>query len=132
MNSSNLPEKDGSSIINQVDLFVDDFFKAMDDDFNTPIALSVLFDFVRFLNKELVENSISKSSLSVIHDIFVNIEYIFGLTLFKDNDVDNDLSGSLLSILTDIRSDLRSSKLWDLADKIRDDLSVLGVNLEDK
>ena len=133
LNSSTLPAKDNGAIINQLDLFINDFFKAMDDDFNTPIALSVLFDFIRFLNKQLADNNISKSTLVTIKDALTDVEYIFGLTLFKDtNVVDNDLSDDLLSILTDVRSDLRTNKQWDLADKIRDDLSGLNIDLEDK
>ena len=44
----------------------------------------------------------------------------------------SDLSNELLDLLTNVRQDLRAKKDWDLADKIRDDLSALDISLEDK
>ena len=64
-------------------------------------------------------------------DMFAEVESIFGFTLIAQ-DSDNADTDELLSIITEVRQQLRADKNWDLADKIRDDLAELDINLEDK
>lgn len=132
MGESNLPDSDVSSIKEDLDEFRKEFFDAMNNDFNTPVALSSLFDFTHKLNKAISNNEVSKDTLSLIIDTFRELESILGFTIISDDNLDSDLSSDLLNIITDIRQDLRSKKDWDLADKIRDELSALDINLEDK
>lgn len=104
----------------------------MDNDFNTPIALSSLFDFTHKINKSLNDNEISEKTLISIVETFKNIEDILGFSIIVSDDSGSDLSNELLDIITDVRQDLRAKKDWDLADKIRDNLADLDISLEDK
>ncbi len=131
--SNDLPEEDKSDIKIDLNSFISDFYEAMDNDFNTPVALSALFDFTHKLNKSMNNNEISISTLNSILDTLNEMGSIFGLNFVPESENTNgDLSEELLNIITDIRSDLRSKKDWDTADKIRDKLSELNINLEDK
>lgn len=126
-----LPTEDACKIQENLEVFKTEFFDAMNNDFNTPIALSSLFDFTHELNKALADNLISQQTLDDIMDVFAEVESIFGFTLIAQNS-DNANTDELLGIITDVRQQLRADKNWDLADKIRDDLAELDINLEDK
>lgn len=129
---NNLPENDDTyNIKDKLELFKTEFFNAMNNDFNTPIALSNLFDFTHELNKALANNQVSKNTLTEIINTFKEVEDIFGFTLIK-TEKNTDKSDELLNILTNIRSELRADKNWELADKIRDNLADLNIQLEDK
>lgn len=129
--NDNLPQDDECSIIDDLESFRSEFFDAMNNDFNTPIALSSLFDFTHKLNKVIADNQVSAESLALIVDTLKEVESIFGFTIIVEDDA-SESSDELLNILTDVRSQLRADKNWDLADKIRDDLAALDINLEDK
>lgn len=127
-----LPAEDKVDVLSMVNEFKNEFFDAMNNDFNTPIALSSLFDFTHKLNKSLNDNAISKDSLKIILDTFGEVEDILGFSVVPVNDSSSDLSDELLTLITDVRQELRAKKEWDLADKIRDELASLDINLEDK
>jgi cysteinyl-tRNA synthetase len=114
-----------------LNLFSKEFYEAMDNDFNTPIALSSLFEFTHKINKALNDNELSENTLNLIIETLSTIEDILGFTIITSDD-NNDLSNELLNLVTNIRQDLRAKKDWDLADKIRDELSKLDISLEDK
>lgn len=111
--------------------------EAMNDDFNTPKAVAVLFDLSRDVNQLL--NSGSKPSaatLTAIDDCFRE----FGgklLGIVPDQAAgqgasDGSLEPGLIQILLDMRDEVRKQKLWPLSDLIRDRLKSLGVAIEDK
>jgi len=132
LNEGNLPEEDSSDIALELSQFKKEFFDAMDNDFNTPIALSSLFEFTHKINKALNDNEISENTLMSIIDSFKIIEDILGFSIIVSEDIGSDLSNDLLDIITDVRQELRAKKDWDLADKIRDNLADLDISLEDK
>ncbi|WP_409988266.1 cysteine--tRNA ligase [Methanosphaera sp. ISO3-F5] len=131
-NSEDLPESDLSDILSELSTFKKEFFDAMDNDFNTPIALSSLFEFTHKINKALNDNSISKDSLDLIVNSLRIIEEILGFSIIQEDNLGSDLSDDLLDIITEVRQDLRAKKDWDSADKIRDKLAELDISLEDK
>jgi cysteinyl-tRNA synthetase len=107
------------------------FLEAMDDDFNTPSALSSLFDFIRTVNREINGFNISKKSLIAIKDFIVESGDILGFD-FSFKKIQYDLAEDLINILIEVRDILRQKKDWELADKIRSDLGDLDIILEDK
>ncbi|RAP49093.1 MAG: cysteine--tRNA ligase, partial [Methanosphaera sp. rholeuAM74] len=129
---NDLPDNDECDIEDDLKDFEKEFYEAMDNDFNTPIALSSLFDFSHKLNKYLAGNQISSKSLDAVVCSLKTVESVLGFDIFQTQDNTNDLSGELLNIITDVREELRSKKDWDLADKIRDELNQLDIQLEDK
>jgi cysteinyl-tRNA synthetase len=107
--------------------FENDFMNAMDDDFNTPIALSVLFAIVKEIGSTTDEDL--KSSLaSLMRKLGGNL----GI-LQNDNFLTSGVELSEVEIDAKItqRNQAKQEKNYQLADEIRTELSKLGVILED-
>lgn len=107
------------------------FLNAMDNDFNTPLALSVLFDFIRDINRGINNKDISKNVLRSTKDLIVEFGNILGFD-FSLKDGKSDLTNDLLDLIIDVRQKLRERKDWELSDEIRSKLGDLGIFLEDK
>lgn len=106
------------------------FLNAMDNDFNTPIALSTLFNLIRDINKGINEEKISKQVFKEIKDLLKEFGDILGLTFSVESIKSN--SDELVNILVDVREKLREKKDYELSDEIRSRLRDAGINLEDK
>lgn len=115
--------------------FYREFEEAMDDNFNSPEAIAVIFDFVKEVNSFLSKhNALSNSNKEKILSVFQNLaQDIFGIIdLNKEQKFNNQLVDDLMKIIIEVRNQLRSEKRFDLSDKIRDELKRLGIELEDK
>lgn len=112
------------------------FREAMDDDFNTPQALAVLFDLVKEINQLLtLDRQVSKQSLATIEQSLKSMAgTVLGLLDGKGPLKHEKQSSevSLVDLLVYVRSEVRKQKLWSLSDQIRDRLRELGYILEDK
>ena len=104
------------------------FEEAMNDDFNTPLALAALFELARETNRRIKEKAISKESLEKVLHTFVELGEVLGLSFHKEIE---ELSEELLAILIQVREKARAQKLWDISDAIRDNLQEVGIVLED-
>ena len=105
--------------------YITNFENAMDDDLNTPKALAVIFDLVREIHKEhKVGNAISEGQ-----ETLKKITGVLGLGL-QDKKPDSD-ADDLIEFLIEIRLSLRNANQYELADKIRDGLLDLGIQIED-
>lgn len=112
------------------------FTKAMDDDFNTPQAIAVLFDLAREVNGLLASpESLTAESLRDTDTLFEELAgSVLGIALEPPGIVAGDhesLDDHLMQIIIGLRNDLRAQKLWPLADQIRNGLAAIGVTLED-
>ncbi|MGB9979166.1 cysteine--tRNA ligase [Methanobacterium sp.] len=108
----------------------EEFLNAMNNDFNTPIALSSLFNLIRDINRGINEEKISKQVFKQIKELLNEFGDILGLTFsVESNKSDSD---ELVTILVDVREKLREKKDYELADEIRSRLRDAGINLEDK
>lgn len=111
------------------------FTEAMDDDFNTPQAIAVIFDFVRDFNKLISESKIISSKLLSSAEKFLNDTAVEVLGIIKlnndSNKGDSDLTEKLISLLLDVRLKLKLEKNFALADAIRNKLSEFGVVVKD-
>ncbi len=111
------------------------FEAAMDDDFNTPVALSVLFDLARELN------AAKEAKSEKVKDLVATLRVFGGLLGILQGDADDFLKSGVVNgeainvelIEQQIQSRLAAKKAkdWSLADKIRDDLKGQGIILED-
>lgn len=110
------------------------FLAAMNDDFNAPQAVAVLFDLSRETNQRLGSGpALDTPSLRGILDLFGELGGILGLNLLGASQTSApSLDGQLMDLLISLRQEIRGQKLWALADKIRDGLTTLGIVLEDK
>ncbi len=105
------------------------FEQAMNDDFNTPVALSVLFDLARELNKaedkDLLANTLKQlaSLLGLLQD---DPEHFLQGAAATDA-----ISAEQIEALIEARKTAKANKDWAQADSIRDQLKAQGVLLED-
>jgi len=117
-----------SPIVDKENSYVAEFVQAMDEDFNTSKALSILFELANLAQKEKESDKIKAVELI---STMVGIANILGFDLEKTEQLDNDLTQNLMDLIIDIRKIARAHKNWELSDKIRDDLTKLGITLKD-
>lgn len=116
----------------KVNTLKDKCYAAMNDDFNTPILISHLFDGVRIINsakngsEQLTAEDVS--SLIKLFQIFVTD--ILGLKSSKQ-EVGNDLTNEVMDIVLQLRSKAKETKDWSSADLIRDELNKLNIQVKD-
>lgn len=106
-----------------------DFETSMNDDFNTPGALSSLFELVRSINQAR-DAGASDTELSLAQETLKEFAGVLGLGLSEKKAKSEDVA-PLVDLLISIRRDLRDAEQWALADRIRDGLSELGILIED-
>jgi len=114
--------------------YVDRFHKAMDDDFNTPEALAVMFDLVKELNvcKKESNEQVRKLAitLSTLGDVLgllqADPEQYFKQGVQNDGFSENDIEALIIA-----RKDAREAKNWAESDRIRDELLEQGITLDD-
>lgn len=118
---------------------IDDYKKAfenaMDDDFNTPQAVAVIFDFVRDVNKcYSINDNLSKSffidALNFLKNSAQDVLGIIDLEQKEKVEID-ELVPNLINILISIRKKAKDEKLYAFADTIRDKLNEVGIILQD-
>lgn len=122
--------------------FVDEYRKnfedSMNDDFNTPKALAVLFDFTKVVNQYISETSLyHEPFLREINKLYLDAAGdILGIIEKEDDTKDSKLSqeyiDKLVQVFIDVRKELRDQKLWELSDKIRNKLKDVGFILVDQ
>lgn len=108
------------------------FCKAMDDDFNTPEALAVLFDLTKEINRVKSTDSKQASSLA---NLLILLGNVLGLLhqdaqQFMQGDESDD-EVAMIEALIKQRNDARNNKDWPSADDARDKLAALNIVLED-
>ena len=104
------------------------FEASMDDDFNSAGALGYLFEFVRIINQARADGA-SDGQLKPAQDVLEELTGVLGLTLRAEKE--SQAADAFVNLLVEIRQDVRQAKLWELSDKIRDQLAELGVQVED-
>jgi cysteinyl-tRNA synthetase len=135
--------------------FKSEFETAMDDDFNTPQAVSVIFEFVNKSNRYLEENSNPDKALcGYALDTLTKLSNI--LTLFQPSLVEGEVSDDkvlleklqkvvhkykkdikeksiekLVDLLLEVREEARKKKDWNTADNIRKELDDIGFEIQD-
>ena len=122
-------EKYDNILEESINEFIEKFDEAIEDDLNTPLAVSLIHEHLRDLNK-FIDNygksAIIEKSLNAINGRLVNI---LGINLKREN-VGN-LTSNLLDLFIYIRKEAREEKNFKLSDLVRDKLSELGVELKD-
>ena len=110
------------------------FLEAMNDDFNAPKAIGVLFDLAREVNRRLNEESPpSRASLQAIDSLYQDLGGdILGLVPdVLSQQTGAGLEADLIRLIIEIRQEARQTKDWAQADAIRHRLAELGIALED-
>ena len=125
----------GSRVSAEGRQYLDRFTAAMDDDFNTPLAISVMFDLVKHGNTLLDSGSDPESADKIggLTAAFKQMTEVLGVSY--DSSAEDAASGDELSAeqseLLARRAEARKSKNWAESDALRDRLADLGVIVED-
>lgn len=112
---------------------------AMDDDFNTALAIGILFDLCREINSAVTALSKSKHFGEAMEQAWelltVFAQDVLGILKVDDimgaSTADSDFVNGLMEIILNVRQEARARKDWSTADLIRNRLQELGVTIED-
>ncbi len=126
-----------SAVIPEFDVkkYYSDFEKVMDDDFNSPQAVAVIFDFIRATNKIIAENDNIDSNfyhglkqfLKKTAENVLGIIHLDGLS----NELNPNIDNEQIELLIKKRDMAKKEKDFILADQIRTELINLGIILQD-
>lgn len=115
-----------SGLLLQAKEYEERFDAAMEDDFNTADALSVIFELVKFINSNVTGNS-SKAFLEELKKLVVMLSDICGLIVEHTEEMlDEEIEGLIAD-----RQKARKEKNFARADEIRNELMEKGIVLED-
>jgi cysteinyl-tRNA synthetase len=127
-----------SPLLLEVEKVEQRFREAMDDDFNTALAIGYLFEFVREVNRVLADyrQGDAKSAetawaLKKAEETLIRLGNVLGIFELRLEGEGDQLAPKLLDFLVELRQEFRKNKDWASADKVRDRLQELGVVLED-
>lgn len=113
----------------EIDWIKNEFEKAMDDDLNTPLALSKLTEFSKKIENNL-ENE--KEILNKAVETLKELGRVLGLKLEEEEKSTREsASDELIEFMLDIREELREKEEYETADEIRDRLADIGIEIED-
>lgn len=108
-------------------------YAAMNDDFNTPILIAVLYDAVKVVNSvasgRMALSADGVAQLRSLFDVFA--EDILGLQPESDSGQGTDRTDGLMEVLCALRAEAKNNKDWTMADNIRDQLAALGIQIKD-
>ena len=114
------------SVADEMDAFVKKYEDAMDDDLNTADAISVIFELVKYANVNVTEE-LSKATVELVLNTIEKLCDILGIITEKKEEIlDSDIEA-----LIEERQAARKAKNFARADEIRDQLSSMGIILED-
>ncbi len=110
----------------------DKCYEAMNDDFNTPILISHLFEGVRIINsindkKETITENDLNDLKKLMH------EFVFDILGLKEEESagSDEVVNGLMETIIDIRQKARENKDWDTSDLIRNNLTRLNIKIKD-
>jgi cysteinyl-tRNA synthetase len=123
-----------SGITQAVNSARDQFENGMDDDLNMSVALAALYGFMKTVRKSIDSGSITKEEKSSVIDFMKKLNSIFEVFDFeekkgKDFSIEDQ---KIINELLEKRNRFRAEKNWTEADKARDELIKIGVNIADK
>lgn len=122
------PAKESSVDVNAL---IDNFYAAMNDDFNAPILVANLFEAVKYINTVNDGNgSISADDLKSLQtEMHAFVEDVLGLAP-ASGEGETRLA-PVMDLILDLRQQARANKDWPTSDKIRDGLAAAGITVKD-
>jgi cysteinyl-tRNA synthetase len=115
--------------------WINEFDEFMDDDFSSAKVLANMFELAPVINGikdgHIAANAISGATLGLLQKQFkIYLEDIFGLIYISA--VDDDALNGVMQLLIDIRKEAKTKKDYVTSDKIRNQLTALGIELKDE
>ena len=108
-------------------------FEAINDDLNTPILISHLFEGVHLINSIAAGNEkIDEENLAELRKLFHDFVFdILGLKSEADSGASNEALGKVIDAMMNVRKAARANKDWATSDRIRDELKNAGIQIKD-
>jgi cysteinyl-tRNA synthetase len=110
-------------------------YDALNDDFNTPIVISHLFDATRTINSIVDKKAtIAAETLEALKEVFHTFAFeLLGLKneVGADNSAREEAYGKVVDMLLEQRVKAKANKDWATSDLIRDNLAALGFEVKD-
>ena len=108
------------------------FVSAMDDDFNTPLAIAELIRFSKIVQKYQENNNLSKQANFLVKMFEDVLGLRFDCDSIKEENQTSANEEKLLNLISEVREKLRQEKNYSLSDYIRDELVKLDISVSDK
>jgi len=131
MLETSIERKTNTQLISQAGNFMEAFNDAMANDFNTPQALSSLLEYVRYVNGLLEESKFPRDITLHLLDTLKKMCRAFGLLEGLESGKRVAEFSDLLRTIIEVRRELRKRGIYDLSDKIRNELAEKGILIED-
>ncbi|PKQ62850.1 cysteine--tRNA ligase [Labilibaculum filiforme] len=108
-------------------------YEALNDDFNTPILIAHLFDGVKMINSLATgKEKITALDFASLKELYDNLVYdVLGLKEEGEAGENNEILDKVVRLLLSTRDEAKKNKDWATADKIRDELTNLGIVVKD-
>ena len=126
--------KDGAVKMDFVNELQEKCYAALNDDLNSPILISHLFDACRTINQIVdKKQSIATDALDALRTLFHTFAFdILGLTSEADGNAEREEAfGKAIDLLLEIRATAKANKDWATSDKVRNELAALGFEVKD-
>jgi len=109
-------------------------YKAMNDDFNTPVLIAHLFEAVRIINSANDgKEKLNEQDLADLKNIYQ--AFVFNILGLKEDQgqglKETELTGELIDLILNLRLDAKKNKDFATSDKIRDELTKKGITIKD-
>ncbi|MBR4297667.1 MAG: cysteine--tRNA ligase [Bacteroidaceae bacterium] len=126
--------KDGAVQMDFVNELQEKCYAALNDDLNSPILISHLFDACRIINQIVdKKQTIAADALDALRTLFHTFAFdILGLTSEADGNAEREAAfGKAIDLLLEIRATAKANKDWATSDKVRNELATLGFEVKD-
>ena len=115
---------------------VTNFELAMDEDFNTALAMGEIYKLVGHVNRFLTQEKLTqvdRVALGIAYQSLIKVCMVLGIYTELESMTNGNtrLVNQLMELVIDIRNDSRLRKDWGMADKVRDRLYEVGIELRD-
>ncbi len=107
----------------------EEFYAALADDFNTPRAFAILFEFIKTINKIIEEGGLGKKEARDIYVFFEKLNKIFEFIDFKK--IKNSKIPEEVMDLVKLREEHRKNTEWKKADEVRHEIEKYGYSVDD-
>ena len=135
-----LKSSEAGGLVDTAERLMSAFDDAIEDDFNTALAISYMFELSKDVNTYFNDYNAGKIHprgtdafmIMRVSEIFTDMAATIGIfENIEEEEVDSEMVDHLMNIIISIRQDARAAKNWAVSDKIRDDLKAVGIILED-
>lgn len=123
----------GQNLLDKISELEQKFTEAMDDDFNTAMAIGYLFEMSHSLNSFIAgasQDDNARSAVCQAYQVFTGLMSVLGIIMEQDTAAAGPID-ALLQLLLDLRTVARQEKDYALSDSIRDRINNLGIKVED-